>query len=119
MTSAPVSSQPLINLDLILSVGHAIAEKFNPEKIILFGSYAYGNPSSESDVDLLVVMPFEGHESQQALAIRRQIRMPFPADILVRSPQQIHERLLINDWFIREIIEKGRVLYAATNPRVD
>jgi predicted nucleotidyltransferase len=90
-----------------------IAEKFDPERIILFGSYAYGKPHPYSDVDLLVVM--ETHERPRAKQIeisRALSPHPFGMDILVRTPQQIQERIPMGDYFLREITTKGKVLYA-------
>jgi predicted nucleotidyltransferase len=109
----------MVTYEQIKLVSDRIATTFHPEQIILFGSYAYGTPTPDSDVDLLVVMPFANHEAQQALVIRRQIPIPFPVDVVVRSPEQLRERLMLNDWFLREIVEKGRVLYAAADTRVD
>ena len=108
----------MVTFEQIKTVSDRIANTFHPQQIILFGSYAYGTPTPDSDVDLLVVMPFTDHEAQQALLIRRQIPMPFPVDVMVRSPEQLRERLTLNDWFLREITEKGRVLYAASDTRV-
>ena len=108
----------MVTFEQIKTVSDRIANTFHPQQIILFGSYAYGTPTPDSDVDLLVVMSFTDHEAQQALLIRRQIPMPFPIDIMVRSPEQLRERLTLNDWFLREITEKGRVLYAASDTRV-
>jgi len=92
-----------------------VADQFRPEKIILFGSYAYGKPDKDSDIDLLVVL--KHHESSIKMA--SDIRLALPADIsvdvIVRTPERLQERLAINDSFMREIIEKGKVLYAAGN----
>lgn len=88
-----------------------IADRFKPEKIILFGSHAYGQPTPESDVDLLVVMDFEGSPIQQAIKISRELGLVTPLDLLVRTPQQIQERLRIEDTFMREIVGRGKVLY--------
>lgn len=96
-----------------------IVEKFNPVKVILFGSYAYGKPRAGSDVDLLVVMPFEGRESQQAIKIRQKISSPLPFDLLVKTPEQIRSRIALNDFFVREITEKGRILYETVNKGMD
>jgi predicted nucleotidyltransferase len=96
-----------------------IVEKFQPEKIILFGSYAYGKPNADSDVDLLVVMPFEGRTVNQAIKIRQNISGKMPLDLLVRTPGQIKERLSLGDFYIREIIERGKVLYESGNAGVD
>jgi predicted nucleotidyltransferase len=92
-----------------------IAERFQPEKVILFGSHAYGQPTPESDVDLLVVMNFEGSPIQQAIKISRELGLVTPLDLLVRTPAQVRERLRIEDPFMREIIERGKVLYEAAH----
>jgi uncharacterized protein len=88
-----------------------IAREFHPRRIILFGSYAYGKPTRDSDVDLLVIMPHKGRGGQKAIEIRRKTPAPFPMDLLVRSPQKIRQRLAWGDCFIEEILEKGKVLY--------
>ena len=92
---------------------HRIAEEFKPEKIILFGSHAYGKPTPESDVDLMVVMTFEGSHFQQATKISRYLRLPIPMDLLVHTPEYLQYRLEIGDRFIQEIIDKGKVMYEA------
>ena len=92
-----------------------IAREFKPEKIILFGSHAYGAPTPDSDVDLLVVMPLEGATWQQAIKIRDKIDPPFPLDLLVRTPQQIAERVALEDFFMREITERGKLMYEAAH----
>ncbi len=96
-----------------------IVQQFRPDQIILFGSYGYGQPTEESDVDLLVVLSFEGENARKSWEILRQTNPSFPVDLLIRTPKKIQERLNLNDGFIREIIEKGQVLYAADHSRVD
>ena len=93
-----------------------IVREFRPQKIILFGSYAYGRPSPDSDVDLLVVMPFPGSSREQAAKIRGRIDTPVALDLLVRTPEQIAERLTMDDFFMREIVEQGKILYEADHP---
>jgi len=93
-----------------------IVRQFRPQKIILFGSYAYGQPMPDSDIDLLVVMPFEGSSREQAAKIRSHIETPGALDLLVRTPEQISERLAMDDFFVREITEQGKVLYEANHP---
>jgi predicted nucleotidyltransferase len=89
-----------------------IVQELQPEKIILFGSYAYGAPSPGSDVDLLVIMETEASSKERSWAVSRLlIPRPFPVDILVRTPQEIQRALAKGDFFIREIIAQGRVLY--------
>jgi len=97
-------------------VCEAIASEFRPEKIILFGSHAYGEPRADSDVDLLVVMPFEGSPFRQASKILGHVVGAvgvLPMDVLVRTAEQVRERLRIGDSFMREIIERGKVMYEA------
>lgn len=95
-----------------------IAEEFQPRRIILFGSYAYGNPTEDSDVDLMVVMGYSGHPARKAAEIRIAIDAPFPLDLLVRSEREIRLRYKVEDWFIREIVNKGKILYEARDTRV-
>ena len=90
-----------------------LVEHFHPEKVVLFGSYAYGKPSDDSDVDLLVILPYEGKSVRKAVEIRHKTRPRFPVDLLVRTPEEVQERLALNDFFMREIIEKGKVLFEA------
>ncbi len=99
----------------IRDVCRRIAEEFKPEKIILFGSYAYGKPTPDSDVDLLVVMPFEGGYFHQAQKITERLNLALPMDLLVRTPEQVQYRLEIGDSFMREIIERGKVMYEAAD----
>ena len=92
-------------------VAREIAEKFDPERIILFGSYAYGTPSDDSDVDLLVVMDTEEDPVEVAVRVRLALDVHFPMDLLVRTPETLRQRIEWEDWFLREIVEKGEVLY--------
>ena len=96
-----------------------IAREFHPEKIILFGSHAYGRPGPDSDIDLLVVMPFKGRAVRQAIKIRNRLDTPMAVDLIVRTPRQVSERLAMGDFFIREITEHGTVLYEANHQGVD
>jgi len=114
-----VSERRRIPMRAIRAVVQQIAEKFQPEKIILFGSYAYGQPRPESDVDLLVVMETPLRNREQAAQIARAIDYHFGLDLLVRNPQQLAERLALGDFFLQEIIEGGKVLYARPDTRVD
>ena len=89
-----------------------VAEQFRPEKIILFGSYAYGTPHEDSDVDILVIMPAR-NQLDMAFKISWAIQPPFPLDLKVRTPKNMKWRLEAGDWFLREVMEKGKVLYEA------
>jgi len=97
----------------IKKICQRIAEEFKPEKIILFGSYAYRKPRPDSDIDLLVVMQFEEDYFIQAFKIRQQLSLSLPMDLLVRTPEQLQYRLEIGDSFMREIVERGKVMYEA------
>lgn len=106
-----------IAMRAIRAVARRIAERFQPEKVILFGSYAYGKPGPESDVDLLVVMRTSLRSRQQRLEISRALSpRPFPLDILVRTPEELEERIAQGDAFLREIVTRGKVLYERRHP---
>jgi len=101
----------MIEREKITAFCDRIVEQFQPEKVILFGSYAYGNPTPDSDVDVLVVLPFEGKNPEKATEIWVASRPRFPIDIVVRKPQELQRRLELGDVFLREIIKRGTVLY--------
>jgi predicted nucleotidyltransferase len=107
-------ASPDVPLSAIRRFARQIAVKFQPEKIILFGSYAYGTPHQESDVDLMVIMPAR-NVIDQALRIDLALEAPFSVDLHVRTPKQIERGLREGDcdWFLREVMEKGKVLYEA------
>jgi len=107
-----------IQKELQVFIGE-IVNQFNPERIILFGSHAYGNAKPDSDIDLLVVMDFEGRPHQKAFEMRRKIKRSFPLDLLVRRPGDIADRIRKGDFFIKEIIHKGKVLYERSYKGMD
>jgi len=94
-----------------------IARKFRPDRITLFGSYAYGSPNENSDVDLLVLIT-GNRVHDRSILIRRQIEFGFPVDLLVRSPVEFKWRIAQGDCFLKEIQEKGKILYEASDARV-
>ncbi len=89
----------------------AVAREFRPQKIVLFGSYAYGRPTPDSDVDLLVIMTFRGNDVAKAIQIRSRFDTPFPMDLLVRKPEFVAARLRERDMFIEQVMTRGRVIY--------
>ncbi len=105
----------MVSRERIAEFGRMIADRFDPEKIILFGSHAYGNPGGDSDVDLLVVMPFDGSSHHKAVEIKSALPRPFPLDLLVRTPEELSKRVAMNDFFVKEIFERGIVLYERGN----
>jgi uncharacterized protein len=92
-----------------------LAREFRPERIVLFGSYARGSATADSDVDLLIILPFEGKPAAKSVEIRMKLRPRFPVDLIVRTPARVRERLDMEDPFLREIMEQGKVLYEAPN----
>ena len=93
-----------------------IAKEFQPERIILFGSHALGHAHEDSDVDLLVVMPFQGKGARKSVEILNRVEPGFPVDVIVRTPRQMRERLAASDYFLREVVANGKVLYEAAHP---
>ena len=89
----------------------AIAAAFKPEKIILFGSYAYGKPNEDSDVDVLVVMPKRRYRRDLGYRIRSKVPAGFPVDVLVRRDDDMARRVADRESFILDVTEKGRVMY--------
>jgi uncharacterized protein len=100
-----------ISAQVIRALSDEIVAKFQPQKIVLLGSYAYGTPSADSDVDLLVLMDTPLRNRQQAAQIACAIDYHFGLDLLVRSPKEFEERIALGDFFLRDIAAKGEVLY--------
>lgn len=118
---SPAMRVPSINVreripqEAIDDVVNQIATQFEPKQIILFGSYAYGTPRPESDVDLLIVMETPLRERDQRWKIREAINYNFGLDLIVRKPEILAQRLEWGDFFLREITEKGKVVYESTH----
>jgi predicted nucleotidyltransferase len=113
-------ASPHIPMSAIRRFARRIAECFRPEKIILFGSYAYGTPHAESDVDLMVIMPAR-NAIDQAIRIDLAFERPFSVDVHVRTPYQLRQGLKDpndRDWFLYEVMTKGKVLYEAPHGSV-
>jgi len=117
LTVPNVNKRDKIPLEAIQTVVNHIAQTFETEKIILFGSYAYGTPKPWSDVDLLVIMETD-KPAQKQFEIALSFQDPLGVDILVRTPQEIAHRVPLGDFFLREIITKGQVLYERIDARV-
>lgn len=101
----------MITRKQILNLSPRIVEDFNPEKILLFGSHVCGHARNDSDVDLLVIMPFEGKSIHQAVEIRNRVAPTFPVDIIVHTPESLSARVSQNDWLLRGALEHGEVLH--------
>ena len=115
----PRSQASRIPMKTIRGIAQHIAQQFNPEQIILFGSHAYGRPTAESDVDLLVVMDKPVDEMETMVEIAKSLPiLPFGVDIIVRSRKTLERRKKLGDWFLREVTQKGKVLYERTDQRM-
>jgi predicted nucleotidyltransferase len=88
-----------------------IIQKFQPQKVVLFGSCAYGEPGPESDVDLLVMLETPLKESEQAVRICQSVDYHFGLDLIVRTPATLAKRLALGDPFLHDVMSKGKVLY--------
>ena len=90
----------------------------NPEKIILFGSYAYGNPGKDSDIDILVIKNIDESKIRDFRIKLKTLlwdiitKEKIPVDILVDNLERINQRISDGDLFYREIMSKGNVIYA-------
>lgn len=101
---------------MLQNMTRRIVEEFQPEKIILFGSHAYGQPEFHSDIDLLVVTNRHRRKSvfERDRLVAKVARPPGVAmDVIVRSPAEVAYRLRIGDPFFREVMNKGQVLFEA------
>lgn len=100
-----------VTLETIQEYARRIAERFHPVKIILYGSYAYGHPTEASDIDLLVIMSYEGHCLDIARTIKRALNLPSYAHLLIKPPEEVQWRYKGGDPLIREALNKGKTLY--------
>ena len=115
----PGSRAGPVPMKTIRGIAQHIAQQFNPERIILFGSYAYGRPTAESDVDLLVVMDKPVDEMETMVEIAKSLPiLTFGVDVIVRSRKTLERRKKLGDWFLREVAQKGKVLYERTDQSI-
>jgi len=103
--------QSMVAMSSVIELSERIAKEFHPEKIILFGSYAYGTPRKDSDVDLLVILPFEGSGLRKAVDILTRVSPDFPIDLIARRPEDAARYYAERDPLICEAFDSGRVLY--------
>jgi len=107
----------LVPISAIRRYVRSIVQRFRPERVVLFGSYADGNPTADSDVDLLVVMRAK-NELDQALKIDEALERGFALDLIVRTPLNLRRRLKWGDLFLNEVVARGKVLYEKADCRV-
>lgn len=103
----------MVAMETIREFSRQIGREFRPRRVVLFGSHARGTATDDSDVDLLVIMPFEGKPWRVAAQIRERVRPGFPLDLMVRTPQQVSERLSRGDTYLEAVMREGVVLHEA------
>lgn len=88
-----------------------IVKNYAPEKIILFGSYAWGKTNKDSDFDLFIIKKGKKDFLTEQQKIRKIIDGEIAADILVHTQKEVDKRLKLGDFFFADIINKGKYLY--------
>ncbi len=101
----------MVQAEDIQLLSEQITREFRPEKVILFGSYAQGSPREDSDVDLLILLPFQGSGFRKAMDILNQLNPQFSVDLIVRHPEDAQRRYQQGDPLIQEAMDNGKVLY--------
>jgi uncharacterized protein len=76
----------MVTMEQIRELGRRIGREFQPDRVVLFGSYAHGTQTTDSDVDLLVILPFAGKAVHKSVEIRLKLHPSFPVDLIVRTP---------------------------------
>jgi predicted nucleotidyltransferase len=102
--------------EVIQDILEKLLAGYTPQRFILFGSYAYGNPRPDSDIDLLIIKETSERFIDRWVTVRRLLSDPkrmVPLETIVLTPQEVSRRLVIGDQFLAEIVEKGEILYAA------
>jgi len=108
-----VSASP-VTLELLREIAQKVVRAFRPKNIILFGSYAYGKPTSDSDLDLLVIMETRDRPAERIRKVSDLFDpRPLPMDFIVLTPSEIRHRLSGFDPFLEEVLEKGQRLYGS------
>ena len=105
----------MVTLGEIRQLSDTIVREFRPERVILFGSYASGTAREDSDIDLLVVMPFRGNRVRKAVEILDKIKTRAAVDLMVRTPEDVQRRVGLNDFFLKSILDQGTVLHESAH----
>ncbi len=101
---------------VIKNMAEKLVAEYAPQKVVMFGSYSYGHPGPDSDVDLLIIKETSKRFIDRWAEVQRILtgmHRSIPVETLVLTPQEVENRLSIGDQFIKEILEKGKVLYGA------
>ena len=101
-----------INEKLVQTMADRIVDRFTPQKVIIFGSWARGETVPDSDLDFLVVMPYQGSKRDCQVSIRRELKdFGIPKDIIVLSPDEFQQKGDLNGSIYKTAITEGKVLY--------
>jgi predicted nucleotidyltransferase len=103
----------MVTTEQIQELVDRIRLRYQPKQVILFGSYAYGEPTADSDVDLLILLPEYERAISKAVEILREMEPHFAVDVVVRTPEQYRQRIAQGDHFLRDIANRGKILYDA------
>ena len=103
----------MIDEKSILELRDRIVMGFRPQRIIMFGSCVDGTQAAHSDVDLLIIMRHVGSGVRKAVEILDRVKPRIPVDLFVRTPEEINQRIRENDFFLADVLSRGRVLYEA------
>lgn len=100
----------------INKIKNVLVERYRPERIILFGSYAWGKPNPDSDLDFLIIkdikIPRPAREQEVYKILTQYFRnRNMPVDVIVHTPKETQNRIHLGDPFIKEVLHKGRVIY--------
>ena len=101
--------------DTIQKILDKLVTGYAPQKVILYGSYAYGKPDRDSDIDLLIIKETTERFIDRWVTVQQILtgtHPSIPVETLVLTPQEMERRLAIGDQFVEEIITRGEVLYA-------
>ena len=101
----------MVAIGVIQEMAESIVRQFGPDRIVLFGSHARGTAGPDSDVDILVVMAFDGKPFWKSLEIVNRVNPSFPVDLLARRPEDVGRRYALGDPLIRDAMDHGQVLY--------
>lgn len=109
-----MASRSMNKAEIITAVAKKIETQYHPQKIILFGSYAWEEPEEDSDLDLFIVKDTDEKPRKRALHVRRILdeeNSLIGLDILVYTPEELSKRMSIDDSFISRILTEGKILY--------
>ena len=95
----------------ISRIKKVIVENYKPEKIILFGSCAFGKIKPSSDIDMLIIKKSQKRRIERIQDVLFMIDNNLPFEPLVYTPLEIKKRLALGDFFVKNILEKGKILY--------